>query len=129
MWGVDERLQRIARLALARSRIDFGIGFLGGLRTVSEQYELFKKNKSKIDGISVKSKHQTGHAIDVVAYVKGVPRWEKEYYYMLAGVILSVAQELGTPLRWGGDWDSDNDFKDQTFNDLGHFEVANVDDN
>jgi hypothetical protein len=26
-------------------------------------------------------------------------------------------------LRWGGDWDSDKDTKDQNFNDLPHFEL------
>lgn len=26
-------------------------------------------------------------------------------------------------LRWGGDWDSDGDFTDQTFNDLPHWEL------
>jgi len=129
LWGVDERLQEIARLALSRSRIDFGIGFLGGLRTASEQYDLFLKKKSKVDGTTNRSKHQEGLAIDVVAYVDGRPRWEKEYYYMLAGTILAVAAEKGLPLRWGGDWDSDNDFLDQTFNDFGHFEVANVNHN
>ena len=33
------------------------------------------------------------------------------------------AVELGIRLRWGGDWDGDNELRDQTFNDLVHFEV------
>jgi hypothetical protein len=26
-------------------------------------------------------------------------------------------------IRWGGDWDRDNDFSDQKLNDLCHFEL------
>jgi peptidoglycan L-alanyl-D-glutamate endopeptidase CwlK len=26
-------------------------------------------------------------------------------------------------IRWGGDWDGDQDFRDQTFDDLAHFEL------
>ena len=44
-------------------------------------------------------------------------------FYLLAGVILAVADELKISLRWGGDWDGDWDLFDQNFNDLGHFEI------
>ena len=30
---------------------------------------------------------------------------------------------MNIKIRWGGDWDSDNIMKDQTFNDLPHFEI------
>ena len=40
-----------------------------------------------------------------------------------AGYVQGVAEQLGIKIRWGGDWDSDFDFKDQTFNDLVHFEL------
>jgi len=46
-----------------------------------------------------------------------------------AGYVKGVATMLyknGTiksRIRWGGDWDSDTDLKDNTFNDLPHFEI------
>lgn len=44
-------------------------------------------------------------------------------FYHFAGLVLGVAELLGVRLRWGGDWDSDTRFDDQTFNDLVHFEL------
>jgi len=44
---------------------------------------------------------------------------------MLAGVMLNAAQEMGIRVRWGGDWDGDGSTKDQTFHDLGHYELFN----
>lgn len=45
-------------------------------------------------------------------------------YYFLAGRVKQIARELGIEVRWGGDWDSDHDFSDQTFDDLAHWELA-----
>lgn len=46
------------------------------------------------------------------------------HFYYLAGVMLAVAYDMGVKLRWGGDWDSDGNLKENTFQDLGHFEVV-----
>ena len=51
-------------------------------------------------------------------YVKDVARW---YYF--GGFVLGTAEELGIKIRWGGDWNSNRDLDDQTFDDLPHFEV------
>lgn len=45
-------------------------------------------------------------------------------FYYFAGIVKAVAFELGIKIRWGGDWDSDGDFQDQSFDDLVHFELA-----
>ena len=42
----------------------------------------------------------------------------------MAGYIQATADKLGIKIRWGGDWDSDGDLDDQTFMDLGHFELV-----
>ena len=44
-------------------------------------------------------------------------------FYLMAGHIQSIAIRLGYKIRWGGDWDRDGDLTDQTFMDLGHFEI------
>ena len=40
----------------------------------------------------------------------------------MAGLVLGIAAVFGIKIRWGGDWDSDNDLNDQKFMDLAHFE-------
>ena len=42
---------------------------------------------------------------------------------MLAGAMISNADELDISIRWGGDWNGDGTLTDQTFNDLPHFEL------
>lgn len=53
-------------------------------------------------------------------------------FVLLAGIALGTAamlRDLGViehGLRWGGDWDSDKDLSDQTFDDLAHFELVKL---
>ena len=46
---------------------------------------------------------------------------DRHYYF--GGYVLATAEKLGLKVRWGGDWDGDRETKDQTVNDLVHFEV------
>ena len=92
-----------------------------------------KQNKAFAEGKSQKQFPYSNHnqlpsiAIDAVPYPinwetknpKDLARW-----YAFAGFVLGVASQMGIKIKWGGDWDSDKDFKDQDFNDLPHFELA-----
>lgn len=49
-------------------------------------------------------------------------------FYYLAGLVRKHADILNIKIRWGGDWDSDQDFFDQTFYDLVHFELVGYED-
>ena len=49
-------LQKIMKLAISRSLIDFGIS--EGHRSIERQNLLFRQKKSKIDGINRKGKHK-----------------------------------------------------------------------
>ena len=49
---------------------------------------------------------------------------DDEKFYYVAGIVMGTAHKHGIKLRWGGDWDMDDDLHDQTFMDLGHFEVV-----
>ncbi len=51
---------------------------------------------------------------------------ERGSFYYLAGVIQSVARDMGVEIRWGGDWNGNLNFKDQTFDDLIHFEIVKL---
>lgn len=85
-----------------------------------------KKNLASGASKTLHSKHVTGDkpsmAVDVAPYPI---KWkDEERFYAFAGFVIGVAWMMGIRIRWGGDWDSDRDFGDQTFNDLVHFELV-----
>jgi hypothetical protein len=60
-------------------------------------------------------------AVDVAPYPID---WEDtKRFYHFAGFVQATAKQLNIPIIWGGDWNNNNNFKDQTFNDLVHFEL------
>lgn len=93
-----------------------------GLRTRAEQRVLVDKGASK----TMRSMHLVqstgyGHAIDLAPYPidwAGLNR-----FYILGGVGLAVAKDMGLPIIWGRDWDGDMEFDDQDFNDFLHWEL------
>lgn len=102
--GVDRRLINICELAIKYTTVDFGIPSTGGLRTAAEQYQLFLQGKSSRDGIKKKSKHQSGLAVDVFAWVDGKVSYKMEHLEQIALAFFRAAQELGHPIKWGGFW-------------------------
>lgn len=91
-----------------------------GNRSVAEQEKLYKEGKTKVKF----SKHNyiPSLAVDITPYPVDYENTDRHYYF--GGYVLGVAEKLGIKVRWGGDWDSDRETKDQTFNDLVHFEVS-----
>ncbi len=49
---------------------------------------------------------------------------KKHRFYFLQGILYAIARAEGIDVRLGVDWDSDLDFFDQSFDDLGHIELA-----
>lgn len=115
MAGINPRLIGTIHLALKNSNIDFGIPPHGGIRSEEEQNLLFHNGKSLCDGYIKKSKHQTGDAVDVYAFVNGKASWDEAHLTEIACVIKKAAVELGYKIKWGGDWEN--------FKDLPHFEL------
>lgn len=107
--GVHPDLQKVVRLAITLTEVDFGV--TEGVRTVERQRELVAKGASQ----TMKSRHITGHAVDLVAFVGGEVRWDWPLYSKLADAMKRSAQSLGVPIAWGGDW--------KTFKDGPHFEL------
>ena len=114
--GVDHRLQDLAYRVVLEHH-DCTIPEYGGKRTEEEQISLVAKGASK----TMKSKHLEGLAIDLVPYPIDWNNTKRFYYF--AGIVMAVAREMGLKIRWGGDWDRDDDLDDQSFNDLVHFEL------
>ena len=111
-----EDLIHIFLEAIKDSPIDFGIPPHGGKRTAEEQNELFNKGASRCDGYNKKSRHQSGLACDIYAYVNGKASWDEKHLTLIAGHILGTANRLGYELEWGGNWTS--------FIDMPHFELV-----
>ena len=98
---------------------------LQGVRPKEEQDEYFRTGRSKVQWPN--SKHNVlnpgdkSRAVDVAPYPIDWNDTRRFDYF--AGFVKGIAISKGVTLRWGGDWDSDGDQSDQTFNDLPHFEI------
>jgi peptidoglycan L-alanyl-D-glutamate endopeptidase CwlK len=117
---VDSQLASIARKALAVSNIDFGI--TEGIRSIEKQKQLVAEGASK----TMKSKHLTGHAIDIVCYADGKITWDLEYYQIAANAFKLACKESEVKIRWGGSWQV-NDFvlnPENKFIDAVHYEIV-----
>ena len=100
-----------------------------GFRSNEKQAEMFAEGKSKVGpGKSLHNLYPS-LAVDVIPYIRGVGRItgnkpsDLYYFYHFAGVVKTLAAQKHIPVRWGGDWDGDGNFFDQTFNDLYHWEI------
>lgn len=110
-------LQRLFNKVI--ERIDCTIVF--GHRTEAEQLDMVERGYSRL--LFPKSKHnsQPSMAIDAVPYP--IDWHNRERFVYFAGIVQGIAFEMGIKIRWGGDWDSDNELHDQTWMDLPHFEL------
>lgn len=108
--GVHPDLVAVAHRALQVTEIDFLV--TEGLRTREKQIELVRTGASR----TTRSRHLTGHAIDVAAWVAGEVRWDWPLYEELSRAFKRAAFELKVPIVWGGDWKS--------FRDGPHYELS-----
>jgi peptidoglycan L-alanyl-D-glutamate endopeptidase CwlK len=54
----------------------------------------------------------------------GADHWKDMVkFYEFAAIVRYEAALMNIKIRWGGDWDGDGDYRDQTFDDLVHFEL------
>ncbi|KXX64192.1 M15 family metallopeptidase [Marichromatium gracile] len=102
-------LIRVARRALELTEVDFVV--TEGRRSEARQRALVAAGASR----TLRSRHLTGHAIDVAAWIDGGVRWDWPLYPRIAAAFKAAAAELGVAIRWGGDW--------PRFRDGPHFEL------
>lgn len=98
LQGVHPDLVRVVKRAITITEVDFSV--LEGLRTAARQRELVAAGASK----TMNSRHLTGHAVDLGAYVAGAVRWDWNLYFPIAKAMRQASIELGIPIRWGGAW-------------------------
>lgn len=98
--GVHPDLVKVVKLAFDLSPNVFIV--TEGLRTLERQKQLLAAGASQ----TLRSRHLTGHAVDLAIKVGAEVRWDWPLYRALAVVMKGAAEQLEIPLEWGGDWKS-----------------------
>lgn len=98
--GVHPDMVAVVERAIELTKIDFTV--LEGLRTLERQKTLVARGAST----TLNSRHITGHAVDLGAYVDGEVRWDWPLYHKIAEAMKQAALELKVDMDWGGDWKS-----------------------
>ena len=107
--GVHPDLVKVVERAIEISTIDFTV--LEGLRTPERQKALVEAGASQ----TLNSRHITGHAVDLGAWVGDEVRWDWPLYHKIAAAMKEAAKQEGVSIVWGGGW--------RTFKDGPHFEL------
>jgi peptidoglycan L-alanyl-D-glutamate endopeptidase CwlK len=107
--GVHLDLVAVVEGAAEVTEVDFVI--TEGMRTKERQEQLVRAGASR----TLKSRHLTGHAVDLAAKVGDEIRWDWPLYHKLADAMKQSAAALGIEIEWGGDW--------KTFPDGPHFQL------
>lgn len=109
LQGVHPDLVRVVERAIDLTTVDFTV--LEGLRSPERQQTLVASGASQ----TLNSRHITGHAVDLGAWVDNQVDWSWPLYTKIANAMKAAASELGVSIVWGGDW--------RTFKDGPHFEL------
>ena len=109
LQGVHPDLVRVVERAIDLTTVDFTV--LEGLRSPERQQTLVASGASQ----TLNSRHITGHAVDLGAWVDNQVDWSWPLYTKIANAMKAAANELGVAIVWGGDW--------RTFKDGPHFEL------
>ena len=107
--GVHPDLAKVIQRLAKDSKTDFIV--TEGLRTLARQKQLVAAGASK----TMRSRHLTGHAVDLAVTVNGDIRWDWPLYLRLAALMKSNALRLGVKMVAGADW--------ATFKDGPHYEL------
>lgn len=118
LQGIHPDLRRVMDRALQAAPFPFRV--IDGLRTLARQKELVRIGASK----TMRSRHLTGHAVDIVPLVDldrdGKLETEELFSWplinKLAPVVKAAAAAEGVAIEWGGDW--------RTFRDGPHWQLT-----
>lgn len=110
--GVHADLVRVVKRAAALSDLDFTV--LEGLRSLERQKQLIASGASSLKD-PMRSRHVTGHAVDLAPMLGSEVRWDWPLFHKLAPIIKNAAYLEKVPIEWGGDW--------RTFKDGPHWQL------
>lgn len=108
--GVHPDLVKVVERAIEITTVDFTV--LEGVRDPMRQKKLVEAGSS----LTLNSRHITGHAVDLGAWVDDQVDWSWPLYHQIAAAMKTAAKELNVPIIWGGDW--------PRFRDGPHFELS-----
>lgn len=101
--GVHPNLVKVVERAIQLTPQDFTVQ--EGLRTVATQRLYVQRGVSKtMNSMHLQQPDGFGHAVDLVPWINGQPRWEWPLIYPIADAVRKAAVELGVKIRWGGCW-------------------------
>ena len=109
LQGVHPDLVRVVERAIDLTTVDFTV--LEGLRSPERQKILVASGASQ----TLNSRHITGHAVDLGAWVDNQVDWSWPLYHQIANAMKAAANELGIYIVCGADW--------KKFPDGPHFEL------
>jgi peptidoglycan L-alanyl-D-glutamate endopeptidase CwlK len=107
--GVHPDLVKVVERAIQITTVDFTV--LEGIRDPQRQRTLVDSGASQ----TLNSRHITGHAVDLGAWVDDQVDWSWPLYHKIAAAMKEAAKQVGVPIEWGGDW--------RTFKDGPHFQL------
>lgn len=146
LLSCDKKLQAVAVRALEiANKCGRDLSVIEGHRSLERQKALLEKGLSQVK--EGKHNEYPSKALDFLPYhitykgLSGNPIQVKAIatkygisyevamqkvcaeFYIIAQCFMIAAAELNINIRWGGDWDRDNDVFNNSFDDLGHIEL------
>lgn len=122
VWSLQQVFQEVVK--------HYDCTILEGHRGEVKQNKLFHdpRKRTHVEWPDGQHNFYPSRAVDVAPYP--IPEnWGADNYkdlvhfYQLAAIVKFVGKQNGIEIRWGGDWNNDGDYKDNTFDDLAHFEI------
>lgn len=114
---VDARLVSVLRAA--RARMPFKV--IEGHRGEARQNKLFAEGKTKVRFPNSKHNSLPSLAVDIAPLP--IDWNNRQRFAELAAIVFDEAKKRNVRLRWGGDWNRNGDWRDETFLDMPHFEI------
>ena len=107
--GVHPDLVKVVEKAIQLTTVDFTV--LEGVRDTIRQKKLVESGASQ----TMNSRHLTGHAVDLGAWVDDQVDWSWPLYHKINAAMQEASKLVGVPIEWGGNW--------RTFKDGPHFQL------
>lgn len=113
----DERLQKVFNEVVKY----FDCTIVQGHRGQAEQDAAYASGKSQLKWPNGNHNKFPSKAVDVMPYP--IDWTDRERMTLFAGFVMGIGISMGIDIRWGGDWNQNDQVKDNKFDDLPHFEV------
>ena len=117
----DPRLQALVQAV----EKDWDLTVLCGTRNQADQEAAFAAGATKVHFPNGRHNKNPSMAVDMTPFPINFD--DKERLVLFAGLVIGHAKAMGLNIRWGGNWKQDWDMRDNSFNDLDHFEIKSED--